>query len=264
LFNGRQIPIIVNFKNIEDLQRRIAPHSYRVLKEDCLDLPPKLYAFRDVDLTATQFGLYEQMKAFATAHLGNNEYVSATIAIAQIARLHQIACGWTRDEVGKLHVIPSNRTKVLLEVLEEAGPKAIIWASYRENLSEIVATLRGRFGDASTVAFWGDTTMTDRQVAIRRFQEDPTCHWFVGNQASGGLGITLTAAKTVVYFSNTFSLVQRVQSEDRAHRAGLRHPVTYIDLRARGTVDERIVQALRAGIDIESHVTGDEFRKWLI
>jgi SNF2 family DNA or RNA helicase len=98
---------------------------------------------------------------------------------------------------------------------------------------------------------------------VERFQNDQKCRFFVGNPATGGYGITLTAANTVVYYSNSYSLEQRLQSEDRAHRIGQKNPVLYVDLVTPGTVDIKIVLALAKKIDVQAQITGDELQEWL-
>ena len=112
------------------------------------------------------------------------------------------------------------------------------------------------------MSYFGDTTDEERSSAIEQFQNGKA-RFFVGNPQTGGYGITLTAATTVIYFANSFDLAVRVQSEDRAHRIGQTDHVTYIDLISEGTIDERIVKALRDKMDIASLVLGEELKEWL-
>jgi len=113
--------------------------------------------------------------------------------------------------------------------------------------------------------YYGDTDMDERKRVLEEFQNpDSEMRFFVGNPSTGGYGLTLTAASTMVYYSNSFDLEKRLQSEDRAHRIGQTKNVTYIDLIAVGTVDEKIVKALRAKIDIATQVLGEKFKSWLI
>ena len=113
------------------------------------------------------------------------------------------------------------------------------------------------------VDYYGLTPQEDRQPNIKRFQEDLECRFFVGTPQTGGYGITLTQANTVVYYSNGYDLEKRLQSEDRAHRIGQKKSVTYVDLIADDTVDEKIVKALRKKINIASEVLGEELRDWI-
>ena len=146
--------------------------------------------------------------------------------------------------------------------LEETGGKTIIWSRFRYDVKRISKALAKKHGEASTVTYFGDTTDEERVEAIERFQNGEA-KFFVGNPQTGGYGITLTAAQTVVYFANSFDLAVRMQSEDRAHRIGQTKHVTYIDLIAEGTIDEKIVKALRSKMDIASLVMGEELREWL-
>ena len=85
----------------------------------------------------------------------------------------------------------------------------------------------------------------------------------MGHPKTGGFGLTLTAANTVIYYSNSYDLELRVQSEDRAHRIGQENKVTYVDLLSPGTIDEKIVGALRSKIRIADQILGEDVRKWL-
>jgi len=117
----------------------------------------------------------------------------------------------------------------------------------------------------SVGTYYGDTEGDERQRVVADFQNpDKPLRFFIGNPSTGGYGLTLTAANTVVYYSNSFDLEKRLQSEDRAHRIGQTKNVTYIDLIAPKTVDEKIVQALRDKIDIATQVLGEDIRQWLI
>ena len=113
------------------------------------------------------------------------------------------------------------------------------------------------------VSYYGLTPQEERQDNIRKFQDDPRCRFMVGTPSTGGYGITLTAANTVIYYSNGYDLEKRLQSEDRAHRIGQKKNVTYIDIICENTVDEKIVKALRDKINIASEVLGEELREWI-
>jgi SNF2 family DNA or RNA helicase len=158
--------------------------------------------------------------------------------------------------------IKDHRLDELLDCLEESYGSTIIWSRFRYDVKRIAAALIKKYGPRSTVTYYGDTSDDDRTDAIERFQSGDA-RFFVGNPQTGGYGITLTAATTVVYFANSFDLAVRMQSEDRAHRIGQTQRVTYIDLIAEGTIDEQIVKALRSKMDIASVVMGEEIKEWL-
>ena len=140
----------------------------------------------------------------------------------------------------------------------------IIWSRFRYDIINITKQLNKTFGEGTAASFFGDTTEDKRQEVIRDFQS-PTSdlRFFVGNPATAGRGLTLTEAKTVVYYTNDFNLDTRSQSEDRCHRIGQKNSVTYIDLICEKTIDEKIVEALRGKINISAQVLGENARKWL-
>jgi len=259
---GRSIQIVDEFKNLGELSNQLKGFSYRVLKEDCLDLPEKNWTKRQITLTPDQRKIYEQMKETALAHL-NGKVASTMIVLTQLMRLHQITCGHFTADDGTIQDIPNNRFKELLDVLSEMEGKAIIWAHYQHDVKNIIREVVKIYGEGSIVDFFGLTPQDERQDNIRKFQDDPKCRFFVGTPATGGYGITLTAANTVIYYSNGYDLEKRLQSEDRAHRIGQKKSVTYVDIIAEDTVDEKIVKALRDKINIASQVLGEELKDWI-
>jgi len=255
---------IVGFRNLDDLTQRTDPHTFRVLKKDCLDLPEKLYTSRVVSLTPDQHTMYRQIKEHAMVVLNDMDLVSAPMVITQLLRLQQVLCGHLKTDDGDTITFPSKRIDALLEILEEHDGKAIIWSRFRHDIKHIMQTLETQFGEGCAAAYYGDTSDNVRQSIVKTFQEPRSkLRFFVGNPATAGYGITLTEASLVVYYANDFNLETRIQSEDRAHRIGQKNNVTYVDLISEGTIDEKIVKALRAKIDIGAKVLGEEAREWL-
>ena len=259
---GRSIQVVHRFQNIGELSDKLKGFSYRVLKEDCLDLPDKIYVKRNVALTSEQSKLYQQMKTMALAILNGKQVTSVTV-LTQLMRLHQITCGHFTADDGSTQLVKNNRITELMDVLEEVEGKAIIWANYQHDISEIKKAIEKEYDEDYAVTYYGLTPQEDRQDNIRKFQSDPKCRFLVGTPSTGGYGITLTAANTVIYYSNGYDLEKRLQSEDRAHRIGQKKNVTYIDIIAEDTVDEKIVKALRNKINIASEVLGEELRDWI-
>jgi len=186
-------------------------------------------------------------------------------ALTQLMRLHQITCGHSKLDDGSEISIPSKRVEELLSVVEETSDKVIIWANYRHDIESIKLALAKEYGMNAVGTYYGDTDDEERRRVVREFQDpESELRFFVGNPRTGGYGLTLTAASTVVYFSNSFDLEVRLQSEDRAHRIGQTKSVTYVDLIVPGTIDEKIVKALRDKIDIANQVLGEEMKEWLI
>ena len=259
---GRQIQLVSGFKNLGELSDKLKPFSYRVLKEDCLDLPDKIYMKRNINLTPEQLKVYNQMKKEALATL-NGKITSTVNALTQLMRLQQITCGHFTADDGSTQSIKNNRITELMDVLEEIEGKAIIWAHYQYDITNIIKEVVKVHGPGSIVDYYGLTPQDERQGNIKKFQNDPKCRFIVGTPATGGYGITLTAANTVIYYSNGYDLEKRLQSEDRAHRIGQKKSVTYVDLMCEETVDEKIVKSLRKKINIASEVLGEELKSWI-
>ena len=262
-FGGRKVSVIKSYQRLDELSKSIEPFSYRVLKEDCLDLPDKIYIRREIELTEEQLKMYQSMKLVAMAAL-KGKIVKAPHVLTQLMRLHQITCGHVMTETGEIVDIENNRLKELINILEEVESKVIIWSHYTHDIRKISTELRKIYGEDSVVEYYGETDSEIRQESIDKFQ-DPrsSVRFFVGNPQTGGYGITLTAASTVIYYSNGYDLEKRLQSEDRAHRIGQKKSVTYIDLIAEKTVDEKIVKALRKKINIASEVLGEDLKEWI-
>jgi SNF2 family DNA or RNA helicase len=255
---------VVGYRRLDELKEKLDRFSFRVTKEECLDLPDKLYVKREVDLTDEQKRAYVQMKAMALSQF--KEGVTSTVnALTQLMRLHQIVCGHVKLDNGEVIELPNNRIGELLSVVEETDGKIIIWANYRHDIEAIKLALSKEYGMNSVGMYYGDTDDDERKRVLEEFQKpNSEMRFFVGNPSTGGYGLTLTAAHTMVYYSNSFDLEKRLQSEDRAHRIGQTKNVTYIDLIAVGTIDEKIVKALRDKIDIATQVMGEDFKQWLI
>ena len=255
---------IVGYRRLDELKEKLDRFAFRVKKEECLDLPDKLYVKREVDLTPEQQKAYNEMRTLALAQISGG-LVSTVNALTQLMRMHQIVCGHVKLDDGTVVDLPNKRLDELLSVVEETDGKLIIWANYRHDIEAIKLALSKEYGMNAVGMYYGDTDMDERKRVLEEFQNpDSGMRFFVGNPSTGGYGLTLTAASTMVYYSNSFDLEKRLQSEDRAHRIGQTKNVTYIDLIAVGTVDEKIVKALRAKIDIATQVLGEELKTWLI
>ena len=260
--HGRSIQVVDKFKNLGELSDTLKSFSYRVLKEDCLDLPDKIYIKRQIILSPDQKKLYEQMRKEALAVL-NGKQVTTVNALTQLMRLHQITCGHFTADDGTTQRIPNNRIRELMDILEETEGKAIIWAHYQWDIKDIIKEIVKEYGPGSVVDYYGLTPQSERDPNREKFQSDPKCRFLIGTPSTGGYGLTLTAANTVIYYSNGYDLEKRLQSEDRAHRIGQKKSVTYVDINAEDTVDEKIVKSLRKKINIASEVLGEDLRSWI-
>jgi len=263
MVGGRSIEIVAGYKNLGELSDKLKPFSYRVLKDDCLDLPPKTFMKRIVQLSDEQKKVYTQMKKIALAEL-NGKVVTTANVITQLMRLHQITCGHFKSDDGTTQLLKNNRLDELLDVLEEIEGKAVIWAHYRYDIEVIVNALTKKFGEGTVVTYFGDTSTEDRQKAIKLIQNpESKVRFIVGTPQTGGYGITLTGASTMIYYSNGYDLEKRQQSEARIDRIGQTKNMTYIDIIAEDTVDEKIVSALKRKVNIASKVMGEELKDWI-
>lgn len=279
--NGRAFQQVVGYCNLDELIDSISSHSFRVTKAECLDLPEKLYSKRYVQLSDEQRKIYDQLKKTVVAEL-DGMTMSAPLALTKLLRLQQVVGGFfvpdpdivvSEAEDYAQGALPFNpdapkgpqpidatnpRVESLVSLLEETSGKVIIWARFRSEIAAISGRIRETFGGDSCVEYHGGIDNASRSDNVRRFQTDKACRYFVGHVQAGGKGLTLHAASTVVYFSNDFSLENRLQSEDRAHRIGQVNHVTYIDMVATDTLDEKIVTVLRSKKNIADLITGDE------
>jgi SNF2 family DNA or RNA helicase len=265
-FGGRSVQIVVGYRNLGELSEKLKNFSYRVLKDDCLDLPKKTFMKRIVQLSDEQKKVYSQMKQTALAFLNGKAATTATV-MTQLMRLHQITCGHFTSDDGTTQVLKNNRIEELIDLLHEVHGKVVIWAHYRHDIETIVEHIKKEFNtgvDNCVMTYYGNTSVEDRQKAIKEIQDpDSPVRFLVGTPQTGGYGITLTAASTMIYYSNGYDLEKRQQSEARIDRIGQTKPMTYVDIIAENTVDERIVKALRKKINIASQVMGEELKDWI-
>ena len=261
--SGRQVEIVVGYTNLPELSEKLKPFSYRVLKDDCLDLPKKTYMKRTIELTDEQKKVYKQMKQEAIAFLNGKMVTSATV-ITQLMRLHQITCGHFKSNDGTVQDLKNNRITQLMDILEEVEGKAVIWAHYRHDIEKIVEAISKKYGNNTVVTYFGDTSTDDRQKAIKKIQDkNSPVRFIVGTPQTGGYGITLTGASTMIYYSNGYDLEKRMQSEARIDRIGQEKPMTYIDIMAEDTIDDKIVKSLRNKVNIATEIMGEELKAWI-
>ena len=255
--------IVTGYQHLPELSEKLKLFSYRVLKEDCLDLPPKTFVKRLVTLTPDQKKVYIQMKQLALAQMDGKMMTTATV-MTQLMRLQQITCGHFTADDGTTKDIDSNRLPELMNVLEETEGKVVIWAHWQRDVNRIIREISKKFGENSFVDYYGLTPMSERQKNINKFQDpDSPVRFFIGTTQTGGYGITLTAASTMVYYSNGYDLEKRQQLEARIDRIGQKYPMTYIDIYCEDTVDARIVKALKKKVNIASQIMGEALKDWI-
>lgn len=241
------------WRNLDKLQRLLEPHTYRVRKDECLDLPPKIYQSHYFELSPAQVQAYKLMENEQRMALG--EELVAVQALSAGIKLQQITSGFVLHEGAPHYVSKSNpRLAALMDLIEDLDGQFIIWARFREEIRAITEMLRE--SKIPAVAYFGDISAADREIAVDEFQRG-AARAFVGQQQAAGMGLTLTAAQTAIYYSNDFNLEHRLQSEDRCHRKGTKGRVVYIDLVAEDSIDETITRALQHKSDVAAAILGD-------
>jgi len=260
---GHSFQQIVGYRNLEELTDKLDKFTFRVTKEEALDLPDKIYTTRQVSVTDEQRQHYMSLKKHAIAMLDDGELVSAPAVITQLLRLQQVLCGHIKTDDGELLEIPSKRIDAMMEAIDEMTGKVIIWSRFRYDMRKIESEITKVHGPGSVVTYFGDTSDDARQEAIQKFQNDEAVRFFVGNPQTAGRGLTLTAASNVIYYANDFNLESRIQSEDRCHRIGQHKSVTYVDLITPGSIDKHIVSSLQTKIDLSAKTLGEQARQWL-
>jgi SNF2 family DNA or RNA helicase len=256
---------VVGYQRLEELQEILKPYSFRVTKDECLDLPPKIRLKREIELNRDQKRLYHTLRKRAILELESEKLVTAPLIITRILRLQQILCGFIKSDDGTEEIIPGTnpRLEELLDVLEETQGGVIIWATFRRTIQMIYDALAKKYGASKVATYYGETESEMRQEIVEKFQAGEI-KYFIGQPRTGGYGLTLTNAKTVIYFNNTYDMEVRLQSEDRAHRIGQKDKVTYIDFVCPNTIDEKILKTLSNKKKLADEITGDNWKELFI
>lgn len=256
---------IVGFRNLNKLRNMLEPHSIRLTKEDCLDLPPKTYTKEPVPLTDEQKEHYAQMANAFRVQLqladGEPKHIQVNIGVAALAKLAQISAGFILDEDQRAHELKNNRITRLIQMVGDHNDKVVIFSHFRHSAKMICRALEKEFGHRSVVQYTGEVTQEERIRSREAFQNKPEVRFFVGSRPAYR-GLNLQIAHRVVYYSNGYSLEDRLQSEDRVQRIGQTKPVTITDMVAPGTVDVKILTSHLNKRSVMEEFMGD-WRNWL-
>ena len=265
IMGGYEDRQIIGYQNMEELIEMLAPFVFQVRKSEVLtELPPKIYETREVTLNEEQKRLYKDI-AKRDKTVSGDRGLTVNTVLERMLRLQEIAGGIITFErnpdiydVSKFdHVrIPGKNPKIeeLLAIAEENDVSTIVWCRFIEEIHMVTEALREKYGDDQVVQIYGAIDEDTRWANVSDLFQSKKARFLVGNAATGGVGLNMTAAELVVYYSNSFSFTDREQSEDRAHRIGQTKSVTYIDLIAEGTVDAVVVKALRGKRDVSEFV----------
>lgn len=251
-FGNRSFQVVTGYRNKDELTKTISEWSSIIKKTDALDLPEKIYSKVLVEMPKDQANMYQKLRDEAILELdAMGEEIEVTNILTLLVKLHQVVCGQIKyeDDAGRERYasIENNRIATLLDLIELETGNVVVWANYRQSLKDIIKAVEEKHGKESVISYFGSVKARDKEEAVARFQDpDDPARFFIGNPQSAGWGLTLTAADLAIYYSNSYSLEHRIQSEDRIHRIGQVNAARYIDLYTKGTVDEKIIASLHA------------------
>lgn len=271
-YGARAFQQVTGFRDLDRLQQEIADFSFRVTKKECLDLPPKIYQSRAVELTDEQVKAYNDLAVQFQTEVEDGLVTTALDAMSRSVRLHQVCCGHLvsdPDKDGKQvsTPLPNHRYTELEEVLDELDGPGIICATYKNDLAAVIEFLRNYqqksgTGEFEVSEYWGGADEKLRQKSLQWFKSGKS-KYMVMNPMVGGMGLTLNEASWMVFFSNSHNLEHRLQVEDRCHRIGQKKSVLYTDLYCPGTVEEGIFQNLSTKRGNAGVVVGDKPSDWI-
>ena len=254
---------VIGYKNLEYLKLLIKPFTTRLKKTDCVDLPEKIYQKQLIELTDYQNHLYQSIKETQVGLLEQEQQltgrVSVTSVLTALVKLHQICCGFLIDDDQNIHDISNNRFDALRLLTSDESQKYVIWCVYKHSVRSVSRFLSHQYGESSCVSYFGETPNDQRPQNVRDFNSRDNVRFFIANRAASK-GLTLTAASTAVYFTNSYSLEDRLQSEDRIHRIGQRKTCLYTDILTIGTVEEKIQRIIMAKKELSEQVITSDWK----
>lgn len=256
---------IVGYRNMDELVEKEHSVAYRVTKEECLDLPQQTFINRYVQFADAEQAIYEQLRKSSFLELETGENVTATTILTMYLRLMQLTGGFlTADESTRPKQVNTAKLDALADIVDDyvvdAGKKLVIFARFRAEIAAIENLLRLRKIQYGSI--YGDVLMEERGKIVEDFQTNPDTKVFVAQIQTAGLGITLHAASTAVFYSYDYNYANYAQALARIHRIGQRLPVTYIHLVVDGSIDEKILAALENKEDMAKTVV-DSWREVL-
>ncbi len=262
--NRMMIQQVVGSKNLEELAAHVGEISHRLTLDSAgVVLPEQCYQKYYCELTPEQTRVYKELETESRTLLSSGDTLKADSVMVRLLRLQQIICGYVATEaeqpVQRINQDGRNPRLELCvdEILEGLTHQAIVWSRFREDVSQICAALGTR-----SVRFDGTLSDDEKTYNKKKFLAGDA-QFLVGNQDSGGTGLNLLCAKTMVFYANNFKLITRLQAEARNYRIGQDQSVRVVDIVAAKTVDEHIVKTLRLKLDVASAVLQDDVRDWL-
>lgn len=265
IMGGFQNKVVVGEKNKAEMIRKLHCASLRVTKADALDLPEETFETRYVELSKNEKDIYEQLRKNGLAELQGGE-ITAPLVITKMLRMQQVCGGFAQmDESEKPRQVGTTKLdalkEILLDVVVDEGQKIVVFARFLPEVHAICKLLEGMKLGYGVI--YGAIPQEERGQIVEKFQTDPDTKVFVAQIATAGLGITLHAASTAVFYSKDFSYSNVEQARARIHRIGQKYPCTYIDLVAEGTIDEQIQKALNSKKDLSQGIC-DNWREYFL
>lgn len=257
-------PVIVGYRDIDKLKARIAPYVFMAEKEDCLDLPPYFDVPHYVDLTPGQRRVYNDIRDEYLAELDSGTVVDAALAITRLQKFSQIAAGHIQVGGGKYELLDATpRLELAGELVEDARNKVLVWAEWQPDIEQVSRELTRR--GIKHVTYYGGNSSGQNTENLRRFRDDPTIKAWVATPKSGGTGLTINEADTVVHYTIGSNYEDYKQARARNHRPGQTKPVTYHRIIARHTQDVKLDRAMINKEDlVEKFRDPAVFKQWLL
>jgi len=263
--SGHRFKEVVGYKNIDKLIKKIEPYCFFCKKEDCLDLPEKVYEIREVEMPDEMKRLYKELNLDFISELNSKEIIKVDNAMAKAVRLHQMlggnVCVTGIDSLSNTwKKIEENKTKVLLDLLQNEiadDKKVVVFCQFINEVKYVHEKLNSE--NINTAMIYGAVEVEDRNKILQAFLHDKNPRVVVAQSSVCGYGINeMVAASYAVYYSSEYSYLVRTQSEDRLHRHGQKNMVTIIDLVTKlkdiVTIDEMVLNAHKKGKSFEEYL----------
>ena len=260
-FEGHQV---VTWQNIAELRTQVRKWSYTVRKDDCLDLPPKVYETMRLDMAPEQKKVYKEMRdnfIVEIEEMGTITKSTINTVLTKLLRLHQITSGFLIMDDGSIKDFKSSKVEQCLELVRNFtgyGSKVVIQCVFQHEIARLVKLFNEK--GIGAIPLDGSVPMKDRSEMLKRFRESPDVNVVVCQVRLASMGINLTAANYMIRFTQTYSLQDAMQMEDRVHRIGQTKNVTYVDLVCKGTVDVSVQAALRRKFDMAGFIMKQGYR----
>lgn len=253
---------IIKFKNMDELTSKAHSVSYRITKGEALDLPEQIFLNRYCELETSARKVYDTVMKESYAELMDGE-ITATNILTKLMRLSQIAGGHVKDDEGRMQVISKAKLNELKDIMEDViidnKKKLVVFARFIPEIESIKKLAEEMKVEYSYIT--GEIKTDDRGVMCDNFQNNDNIKLFIAQIQTAGLGITLTAADTAVFYSLDFNYANYSQAIARTHRIGQKNTCTYINLISTETVDEKIIKALESKEDIAKNIV-DNWREY--